>query len=222
MATTTSTRSDLASTIASLEMELPQLQDRQGALETELAAVTQRFDAVRTALTGLKALAGTPEALPEPAPEPAQGARDTATATTRPAASEQASTAKTQAVPAPRRAAKTTAHKKAKASKRTAGRRKAQGAVVVQERGDRALRKPDDSIKTVKTGSTKRTRTPGLSRSIVTTLTAAGKPLRAGEVNEALGREKTNANVSSVRTALERLAANRDVHRVGRGLYETK
>lgn len=218
MATTFSTHSDIASAIASLEMELPQLQDRQGALETELAAVTERFGAVRTALAGLKALAGTPEALPESASVPASDAHGIVAVTPKPAAEEQTSSAKSEAVPAQRRDGAATAHKKAKAQKTAVGRKNTQSAVVAQQRGDQAPRKLDDSGN--KTGSAKRTRTPGLSRSVVATLTAEGKPLRAGEVNEALGREKTNANVSSVRTALERLAANRDIQRVGRGLYE--
>jgi hypothetical protein len=63
-------------------------------------------------------------------------------------------------------------------------------------------------------------RTPGLSQSIVAVLAKAKNPLRAGEVNQALGRENTNGSVNSVRTALERLTANRDVQRVGRGLYQ--
>ena len=223
MAATNGTHSGIASTITDLEAELPQLEDTQRALETDLAAVTERLAALRTALTSLKALAGVPAPLPQPAAGQSVGEVEVVSmAPLQPVTEEQASVPKPQAVPAPRRAVGVKTARRMKVSEPAVGRNKTGGETTGKHQDGRAARKPASSGAAGKDVPVKRTRTPGLSQSIVAVLANAKKPLRAGEVNEALGREKSNGSVNSVRTALERLVANQDIERVGRGLYDAK
>ncbi|MCQ4079389.1 hypothetical protein NGB36_01895 [Streptomyces sp. RB6PN25] len=227
MATTTGTHSGIASTITALEAELPQLEHRQKSLENDLAAVTQRLEIVRTAVAGLKALNGAPAPLPEPASTtttPATPAAAAAPAIAEPesALEEQTpSTASAKTVPAPRRAKGTKAPRAVKNSTAADGRDKTPKTTTPKKNETRAARKATGTAKQDNPATTKRTRTPGLSKSIVAVLGKSKKPLRAGEVNELLGREKTDGSVNSVRTALERLVVNHDIQRVGRGLYQT-
>jgi hypothetical protein len=166
-----------------------------------------------------------------------------------PAVEDQASAHQPEAVPAPRQASESKPRQGAKAGKATAEPKKARKTEKPQQATGRAGKSTGASTsakatsvkaasaktasaKTAsakatsakatseKTASEKQVRTPGLSQSIVAVLAKSKSPLRAGEVNQALGRENTNGSVNSVRTALERLTANRDVRRVGRGLYQ--
>ncbi|MDI5968899.1 prephenate dehydrogenase [Streptomyces sp. SL13] len=229
MATTTGAHNDIASTIKALEAELPQLEDHQGELEKNLAAVTERLAAVRVALTSLKALDGAPAPLSRPAAQQQEEAPETVPAAQPQAAPAEARTPKpkAEAVPAPRRTGESKSRQGTKTPKPAVGRKKtrATATTAVESGDDQAAQKPAGAGRTAKkapaeAAPAKRTRTPGLSLSIVAVLTKAGKPLRAGEVNEILGRDKSNGNVNSVRTALERLVVNQDIQRVGRGLYE--
>ncbi|MEU9984188.1 hypothetical protein [Streptomyces sp. NPDC050856] len=72
MTSTAGTPNSIAATTALLEGELPLLEQRQQALEKELAAVSDRADSVRTALSALHALAsGSPvQAAAAPTGEP--------------------------------------------------------------------------------------------------------------------------------------------------------
>jgi hypothetical protein len=223
MAATSGTHNGIASTITDLEAELPQLEDRQQALEKDLATVTERLAALRAAVTSLKALAGAPAPLPEPSAVQSEEESEVASiAELQPLPEETTTPApKTEAVPSPRRADGVKTARRTKSSEPAVGRKKTRTATTKHQEG-RAARKATGSGPAGKDVQVKRTRTPGLSQSIVAVLADAKKPLRAGEVNEILGREKTNGSVNSVRTALERLVANRDIERVGRGLYDAK
>ena len=224
MATTTDTHSGIASTITALEAELPQLEEKQQELAKDLAAVTQRLEAVRTAAASLKAIHGVVVPLPDPSRAlPAETAAAAPVAQPEPAVEEPTASAAPESVPAQRHLSS----EQARGTKpsRDAGKpgnapAPAPKKVKAKQSDVRAARKADATDKQPETAQVKRTRTPGLSKSIVAILGQSKKPLRAGEVNELLGREKTDGSVNSVRTALERLVANRDIQRVGRGLYQ--
>jgi hypothetical protein len=74
--------------------------------------------------------------------------------------------------------------------------------------------------KTAKAAGTSSERSTGLAESVLGCLKKAGRPMRASEVNEALGRDETRTNVNSVRNTLERLRTTDRAKRSGRGLYE--
>ncbi|MEU1806613.1 prephenate dehydrogenase [Streptomyces sp. NPDC019937] len=74
--------------------------------------------------------------------------------------------------------------------------------------------------KTAKAAGTSSERSTGLAESVLGCLRKAGRPMRASEVNEALGRDETRTNVNSVRNTLERLRTTERAKRSGRGLYE--
>lgn len=231
VATTMNTHNDVASTIAALEVELPQLEEHQLELEKNLAAVTERLAAVRVALTSLKALNSAPAPLLESAAvQPEEDLDAAPAAQAQPtAAKEETPDSTSRPVPAPRRSGDTKARRGAKTPKATAGRKKTTATTPAEQHEDRPTRNTGAGKKpkaapapapTQAAPAAKRTRTQGLSQSIVAVLAKANNPLRAGEVNDILGREKTNGSVNSVRTALERLVVNQDIQRVGRGLYE--
>jgi hypothetical protein len=231
----TTTRNSIASTIEVLQTEIPQLQGRKQELEKELAAITERLEAGQVALNSLQALVGAPvpsaesePALPEENADIAE-VQQQSQQQPQPAAEDQASAPQPEAVPAPRQASESKPRQGTKVGKATAEPKKARKTEKPRQAAGRAGKSTgaSTSAKTVsaktasvKTVPAKQARTPGLSQSIVAVLAKAKSPLRAGEVNQALGRENTNGSVNSVRTALERLTANRDVRRVGRGLYQ--
>jgi len=74
--------------------------------------------------------------------------------------------------------------------------------------------------KTAKAAGTSSERSTGLAESVLGALKKAARPMRASEVNEALGRDETRTNVNSVRNTLERLRTTDRAKRSGRGLYE--
>ncbi len=209
MAATFDTHDGIESTISLLQDELPRLQEQHQTLEKQLAAVTERETAVREALRSLQTLASA-----APVPEVAADLRKAAQAA--------AQAAREVAVPAPRQAKEqaTEAAEEAPAeakpaaapakARRSAGRGRKKVAKAAQ------ATKKAPAAKAAKVAK----RTRGLSESIVTCLGEADGPLRAGEVNQALGRDNTSGSVNSVRTALERLAAASRVQRAGRGLYQ--
>lgn len=79
---------------------------------------------------------------------------------------------------------------------------------------------PKATEKTAKAAGTSSERSTGLGESVLGALKKAGRPMRASEVNEALGRDETRTNVNSVRNTLERLRTTDRAKRSGRGLYE--
>jgi hypothetical protein len=206
MTVTTFTAHDgVGSTIALLERELPALQEQQVRLETELAGVTGRLEAVRAALDSLRSLAAAPllqEALATPAGASAAagGAPEAAT--------------RVEEAPRTRTAAKGRARKSAPAPARKRGAKKVAAAPA---------EKPAKARKTSPAKSAPAAAAPragGLTNAIVDYLAAAGSPVRAGDVAQALGRDDSASAVNVVRTSLERLTKAGRAERVGRGLYQ--
>ncbi|WP_280694801.1 hypothetical protein [Kitasatospora sp. GAS204B] len=204
----------MESTIALLTAELPRLEERQRVLEQDLAVVTARLGAVRSALTSLQALSDA-AMLPEAG---AGGGR--------PAADEAAGEVPAPGTVPPRRrgsksasgkqpsASRDSASPKAAAGGRPTGRSSGSRSVA---RGTNAKKSPA-APKPVPVGAVRRT--SRLSQDILDHLAQAPAPLRAGEVNTALGREESRGSINAVRTSLERLAKAAKVERSGRGLYQ--
>lgn len=180
------------------------------------------------------------EAEQEPAAEAAPATRTTA-ATRKAAIGRQRSKAKSTAggrtaKTATKAAAKKTAAAKKPAKKAAAkdtGKTTAKAATKATTKAAKATDKsaqtsekaPAKSTakatdKTAKAAGTSSERSTGLSESVLGCLRKAGRPMRASEVNEALGRDETRTNVNSVRNTLERLRTTDRAKRSGRGLYE--
>ncbi|GAA1906532.1 hypothetical protein [Streptantibioticus ferralitis] len=215
MAATFDTHDGIESTIELLETELPRLEEQQQTLEKNLAAVTERMAAVRAALRSLQALS-----CASPLPEASAEEREVAAATSSlPVVDEQR---REVPVPAPRQAEEDAGEATAVAAQDDVSTDPAQdsGPEEARRSAGRGRKKSAKATKAGKKASPAK-RMRGLSESIVACLERAEGPLRAGEVNEALGRENTAGSVNSVRTALERLAVAARVQRVERGLYQT-
>lgn len=252
MATVLGAHGGIATTIGLLQGELPELQEQQHTLEKELAAVTERLEAVRTALSSLQALSAgsvsrdtAPAAAPErevteaPAGPEAIESEQPAAGTAPAAAGEETATAETAEEKPGRaaRAARTSAAKKiagAGRAKRTgtrAAKKTAAGTRKAAAKTGKAAEKTTEKTTAKTTAKTEKAaksqkravpakRTAGLTEGVVECLTKAAGPLRAADVNDALGRENTSGNVNSVRNTLERLAAASRIQRAGRGLYQ--
>ncbi|GAA2305629.1 prephenate dehydrogenase [Streptomyces violaceusniger] len=115
-------------------------------------------------------------------------------------------------------AKKTAAKATAKAPKSAKATVKATKATAKTAKSTKAAEKPAE--KATKETVTTSERSTGLSDSVLAALRKAGRPMRASEVNEALGRDETRTNVNSVRNTLERLRSSDRAQRSGRGLYE--
>lgn len=233
MATTTfGTHSNVESTMALLEEELPRLEERQNSLERELAAVSERLEGVRAALRGLRALSAVPIALPEMAAlVPASLEAEDVKATTRP---RRSGTARRQAAgepngdvsARPRRATATRAAASLDAASGSAGTRKAatKGSRRTASKSKKgAVTNPPAAATAVATAAqpaAPRKRASGLTDSILGYLATAQEPVRAGDVAQALGRETTPGSLNAVRTSLERLVKASRAQRTGRGLYQ--
>jgi len=59
-----------------------------------------------------------------------------------------------------------------------------------------------------------------LTQGILRVLAGSGRPMRARELNEALGREETKSRRETMRTTCKRLASRGEVVEVGPGLYQ--
>ncbi|WP_274564659.1 hypothetical protein [Streptomyces spiramyceticus] len=200
MNSTTSTPGSVAATTALLQAELPRLEEQQQSLESELAAVTERLESVRSALSALQALSLAPE-VQEPAPQPEPEARPAPSAST-----------EAELVTGP------------KAS--SGAKRKSAEAPVKQKRRPAKKAAP---AKSVKAKPAKKTAPPAmpaqvgesLTEQIAAFLAKSGKsPVRARDVAEALGRDETANSINAVRSTLDRLVATSRAHRAGRGLYQ--
>ncbi|MEU1626717.1 hypothetical protein ABZ746_15605 [Streptomyces sp. NPDC020096] len=215
MATTFDTHDGIESTIELLEAELPRLEEQQHTLEKHLAAVTERMTAVRDALRSLQALSSA-----SPLPEASAEAREVGAVTpSLPVVDEQR---REVPVPAPRQTEEDTDEATAVAAQDEVSTDPAQDSEPAEgQRSARRSRKKSTKAAKASKKASPAKRMRGLSENIVACLQGAEGPLRAGEVNEALGRENTAGSVNSVRTALERLAAASRVQRVERGLYQT-
>ncbi|MFI8459062.1 hypothetical protein [Kitasatospora sp. NPDC085464] len=224
MATTFGTNTSVASTIALLEARLPGLEAEQAALEGKLAAVTGDLESVRTALSSLKAL--TPAVLEADSPadaEPVPATED------KPLPVAEAPTAKK---PTRRGPARTAAAKPAGTAARR-GRKAAtapQTAETVPEKEaaapaprKTAAKKATASKAAPKTAPAKAAggkRSNGIADAVQGALTAAGTPLRAKDVLQAIGLDETSNNLANVTATLGRLVTRGQAQRAGRGLFE--
>lgn len=117
-------------------------------------------------------------------------------------------------VPRPRAAKKTVAAKKQPAKKTAVVKKEAKATApkdVPAGAGKAAQATPAEQPKK---------RASGLTKDVVAHLAKAGAPVKAREVNLALGRDDTNGSINAVRTSLERLVKAGQAHRPGRGLYQ--
>ncbi|MFV8131623.1 hypothetical protein [Streptomyces syringium] len=124
-----------------------------------------------------------------------------------------ASTAESK-VPRPRTAKKTVAAKKQPAKKTAVVKKEAKATApkeIPAGAGKAAQATPAEQPKK---------RASGLTKDVVAHLAKAGAPVKAREVNLALGRDDTNGSINAVRTSLERLVKAGQAHRPGRGLYQ--
>ncbi|MFF7654041.1 prephenate dehydrogenase [Streptomyces sp. NPDC007983] len=175
------------------------------------------------------------EAEPKPAAEAAAATR-TPAATRKAAIGRQRSKAKSTAggrtaKTATKAAAKKTAAKKpakkaaAKDTTKATTKATAKATTKAAKATDKSAQTSEKATakapeKTAKAAGTSSERSTGLSESVLGCLKKAGRPMRASEVNEALGRDETRTNVNSVRNTLERLRTTERAKRSGRGLYE--
>ncbi|MFC9398017.1 hypothetical protein ACFTWS_33355 [Streptomyces sp. NPDC057027] len=190
-------------TTAALQEELPQLEQLQQELEKELAAVSERVLSVRTALTALLALAGTPapravQATPEPAVVEDEIAVEAATPQ------------EAGPVPAPRKGATT----------RAAGERQTTPAKTTSRKGRSSTKKPGVTAASRKNAPAAKD-TAGFTEQVIAILARTPEtPMRARDVAQALGRDSSVGAVNAVRSTLDRLVATSRAARAGRGLYQ--
>ncbi|MBD3002834.1 MULTISPECIES: prephenate dehydrogenase [unclassified Streptomyces] len=218
----------VSTALSSLQALSTSAAPEQGGDGTPVAVaepVAQATDAQPAAESATEATAEAAE--PESAEDTATTGRASA-ATRKAAIGRQRSGGKAGKAPATGRAtkaaAKKTAAKKtaakatAKAPKSAKATVKATKATAKTAKSTKAAEKPAE--KATKETVTTSERSTGLSDSVLAALRKAGRPMRASEVNEALGRDETRTNVNSVRNTLERLRSSDRAQRSGRGLYE--
>ncbi|MFF9143927.1 hypothetical protein ACF1BN_03565 [Streptomyces sp. NPDC014861] len=206
MSDTTAPDHSIDATTAALQRELPQLEQRQQELEKELAAVSDRARAVRTALTALLALTDTPTLRTlQAAPEPSVVKDETA--------------AETAEAPAPQEAAPVPAPRKATAA-RAVGKRKTSPAKANSRKERSSAKKPPVTASAPK--ATPSAKEPGgFTEQVIAILThSPEKPMRARDVAQVLGRDSSTGAVNAVRSTLDRLVATSRAVRAGRGLYQ--
>ncbi|MFI1252250.1 hypothetical protein ACH4U6_00385 [Streptomyces netropsis] len=117
-------------------------------------------------------------------------------------------------VPRPRVAKKAVAAKKQPAKKAVAVKKEAKATAPKEVQADAGKAAQATSAEQPKK------RASGLTKDVVAHLAKAGAPVKAREVNLALGRDDTNGSINAVRTSLERLVKAGQAHRPGRGLYQ--
>jgi hypothetical protein len=178
-------------------------------LEQELAAVTGRLEASRAAVASLQTLYTAPPGATEPAvheeqaadlprPQAAQGLPGAEDVPHREAPAPAPRQPKRKTTPA-----KTTAPKTA--GRKTAGTTQGPAAGTAKKAGKKAV--PAQ-------------RTKGLTDSVAKILDKAKGAMKAGEVNQALGRPDTPGQIEAVRGTLERLVKASRAQRPARGLYQ--
>ncbi|MFD4977421.1 hypothetical protein [Streptomyces sp. NPDC058424] len=105
---------------------------------------------------------------------------------------------------------------------KTAGRKKT--GTTAQRPASRTAKKAAPRAKAAgKAGKKKAApakRAKGLTEGIVEILSKAKSAMKAGEINQALGRPETAGQIEAVRGTLERLVKAAQARRTGRGLYE--
>lgn len=228
------TDSLLHQTIANLESTLPELEEQERRLRRELKDVVQRVTSARHALEHLRVLTGitAPDAQPSPLAavttptSPAEatplettgdsvvhGSPEPATAATPAAAAEPESAA--PAVPQPRAAA--TSRTKASPAKKRTDRKKAAAKKSASPAKPKAKKVASKRASTAQPAAKD---TGGLIEAALAVLKKSSVPMRAREINAALGREATPGQIESVRNTLDRVAKQQKlVARPGRGTY---
>jgi hypothetical protein len=199
----------IQSTIEQLQSEIPGLQFRKQQLEQELAAATRCLEAAQTAVASLQSLYTAVPGATEPAvheeraanlprPQAAQG---------RPGVEDVPH--RDTPAPAPPQPKRKTAPSKTTASK-TASRKT----------GATAQRPASGTAKKAARKAVPAQRAKGLTDGVVKILEEAKSAMKAGEVNQALGRPDTSGQIEAVRGTLERLVKTSRAQRAGRGLYQ--
>ncbi|MFE0377348.1 hypothetical protein ACFW1M_17570 [Streptomyces inhibens] len=227
------TDSLLHQTIENLESTLPELEEQERRLRGQLEDVVQRVTSARHALEHLRVLTGTaapdrqssPLAAVTTAPSPAEpapleaagdGASQDSPRPDIPGAPEKIVEPEraASAVPQPRAAASSRAKAspakkrtgKKTAAKKTAAPAKPKAKKVASKRAAAAQPAAKDA------GS--------LIDAALDVLKNSSVPMRAREINAALGREATPGQIESVRNTLDRVAKQQKlVTRPGRGTY---
>ncbi|WP_236573075.1 hypothetical protein [Streptomyces sp. GS7] len=237
------TDSVLHQTIENLESTLPELEAQEKQLRGELNDVVQRVTSARHALEHLRVLTGAAAPLEQSAPLATVGADDApaAEASAAPTSVETTSVepagdsagqdspepvvpagpepvaepagVAAAAVPSPRAASSRA--KTGTAKKRTAKKAAAKKAAApATARARKAASKPAAPAQPAAES------TGGLLDAALKVLRKSNGPLRAREINEALGREATPGQIESVRNTLDRVAKQQKlVTRPGRGTY---
>ncbi|WP_432012312.1 prephenate dehydrogenase [Streptomyces cucumeris] len=239
-----STIEALEAELPGLQKQQQALKDDLDAVTKRLEAVSTALSSLQLLSTGAVspreaatavavAASVTESATGDAAVDEATEVSEEATATRAPATTRKAAIGRQRsggkAKPATGRATKTAAKKTATAKKATkkavakapkatkAATVKATKAPKTATKAAKPVAKAAEKAKESGTGSERAT---GLSDNVLAALRKAGRPMRASEVNEALGREETRTNVNSVRNTLERLRSTDRAQRSGRGLYE--
>ncbi|MGW4823103.1 hypothetical protein ACWEP4_30010 [Streptomyces sp. NPDC004227] len=105
------------------------------------------------------------------------------------------------------------------AAPKTAGRKKT--GTTSQRPASRTAKKAAPRAKAAgKKKAAPAKRAKGLTDGIVEVLSKAKSAMKAGEINQALGRPETAGQIEAVRGTLERLVKAAQAQRAGRGLYE--
>ncbi|MFG3117790.1 hypothetical protein ACGF4C_25785 [Streptomyces sp. NPDC048197] len=244
------TDSVLVQTIENLENTLPGLEEQERLLREQLEGVVQRVRSTREALEHLRVLTGTaapvsqssPAASPalppeepaavEPADSAGQDSSEPDAAVAPEAAEEPERTA--SVVPQPRSAG-TTRPKSGTAKSSPAKKRNTKKATAKKATADKPNKANQAAKKTAaaakpkaKKAASKRAATAqpadegagSLIDAALTVLKNSSVPMRAREINAALGREATPGQIESVRNTLDRVARQQKlVTRPGRGTY---
>ncbi|GAA2690220.1 hypothetical protein [Streptomyces lunalinharesii] len=221
------TESVLHQTIQNLEGVLPELEEQEQHLRSQLDAVVQRATSARSALEHLRVLTGA--AVPDrqavavgsvtvTAPADAEAAgqegsdevRAAAPVADEPAAEPEGEGA-ASVVPQPRAATSS------RAKRRTAKKPAAKKAAPAKPQAKKAAPK---RAAVAKQPTTKEKDAGSLLGAALDVLKGSGTPMRPRDINEALGREATPGQIESVRNTLDRAVKKTDlVTRPGRGTY---
>jgi hypothetical protein len=216
MTSATGTPNSVESTTALLQAELPRLEEHQQSLEKELAAVTERLESVRNALSALQALSLAPGVRDQGAAAP--DAPAVAGVESAPPAASPKKDAPAEEAPAAGAAPKKSAPKKRTPAKKTANPKRAKldgaqgeaGKAAGAKKAQPAAASADDSA-------------GGLTEQVLEVLAgAAGGSVRARDVAQVLGRDDSPGSINAVRSTLDRLVATSRADRAGRGLYQAR
>ncbi|MFF2618751.1 prephenate dehydrogenase [Kitasatospora sp. NPDC058046] len=232
MATSVETNSGVATAITLVEVQLAELEKQKAALEGELERVTGYVTSLSVALDGLRAvdaalqpvvvatvgpsapvLMPAEEAQAAEEPEPVEAAAGPLPAADKPAQKK----ATRRRVSAPAAATTETAPAKQAARKPRTTTAATEAAAPAKSKPKARTGKKTAAKKSASAAPTTAKRARGIADDVLSTLAAAGRPLRASEVSAALGADNTDDNV---RTTLERLVKAGRAQRAGRGLFE--